>query len=765
LGSNVEKKAMPWPVLVRVQGQISDNLIIEAKTMDYFKNLNEKQREAVATTEGPLLIIAGAGSGKTTTMTRRIAYLIGEKGVRPYNILAVTFTNKAANEMKERIEAIAGVTPGMWVMTFHAMCLRILRVHAEKIGYARDFTIYDTSDQKTVIKQSLSELEISDKFLPVNYVSAIISDCKNRGIGPDAFIKSKESGFEPKARLAGDVYKKYSEKLFKNNAMDFDDLLVNTVRLFNDYPDVLNEYSERFHYIMIDEYQDTNAIQYELVFNLAKAHKNICAVGDEDQCIYQWRGADIRNILSFEDDFPGAKLIKLEQNYRSSGNILAGANSVIENNTERKGKKLWTDREDGEKIKVYRSGTDKDEAFYIGREVHKLRDKGFKYKDIAILYRTHAQSRIFEEAFTRQDINYRVIGGTRFYDRKEIKDVISYLRLVQNHKDNLALKRVINEPKRGIGDKSIEKIEKLAEINNTSIFDLLAEGDGLDVLGGKAATGCVRFLNLISNAAAAMGEKKISEIYDIILDTSGYVAELEAQNTVEAMSRKENLLEFKSVIYDFEDQNPEGSLEEFMEKIALITDIDNHNADEDAIALMTLHSAKGLEFPIVFMPGMENETFPGRAKLYNESELEEERRLCYVGMTRAKETLYMSSAQSRLVFGHIEVRSESIFLKEIDEKYRDIFDSENNFGSKILPNAGKKSSETFRGVMPGSVQKKPVAGSSGEGAQNFTGGERVKHKKFGEGMVVGVNEAGVTVIFDKVGAKTLAPEYANLTVI
>ena len=738
--------------------------------MDYFKNLNLKQKEAVVTTEGPLLIIAGAGSGKTTTMTRRIAYLIGEKGVRPYNILAVTFTNKAANEMKERIESIAGPTPGMWVMTFHAMCLRILRAHADKIGYGRDFTIYDTSDQKTVIKQSLADLEISDKFLAVNYVMAIISDCKNKGIEPDAFIKSKENGFEPKASAAGDVYKKYAEKLKKNNAMDFDDLLVNTVKLFKEFPDVLDSYSQRFHYIMIDEYQDTNTIQYELVYNLAKAHKNICAVGDEDQCIYQWRGADIRNILSFEDDFPGAKLIKLEQNYRSSANIIAGANSVIKNNSERKGKTLWTDKEEGEKIGVYNFASDKDEAFHIGREIHKLRDKGCRYKDIAILYRTHAQSRIFEEAFSRQDINYRVIGGTRFYDRKEIKDMISYLRLVQNQSDNLALKRVINEPKRGIGDKTVEKLEILADVNNISIFELISKGDGLNIVSGKAFDGIAKFITVIAGAVAEVGKKKISDIYDLLLETSGYVAELDAQRTVEAESRKENLLEFKSVIYDFEKENPEGSLEDFMEKISLLTDIDNHNADEDAISLMTLHSAKGLEFPVVFMPGMENETFPGRSKLYNEEELEEERRLCYVGMTRAKELLYMSSANSRLVFGRIEPRSESVFLSEIDERYRDIMDAANNFGLGNNFNSARRVNEAFRGFAPGAGQKKAVpaakvAGGSDNCAKSFSGGEKVKHKKFGEGTVLGVSESGVTVMFDKVGVKSLDPEFAKLTII
>lgn len=742
------------------------NKVKKGRKMDYFKNLNNKQKEAVLCTEGPLLIIAGAGSGKTTTMTRRIAYLIGEKGVKPYNILAVTFTNKAANEMRERIENLVGLTPGMWVMTFHAMCLRILRSHIDKLGYGRDFTIYDTADQKTIIKQCLGELEIGEKFMPVNYAMAVISSCKNKGQSPEAFAKTKNEAFDPKGAAAAEVYEAYEKRLKNNNALDFDDLLLRTVELFEDFPEVLDIYADRFRYIMIDEYQDTNHIQYRLVRALAGGHGNICAVGDEDQCIYQWRGADISNILNFEKDYPGAKLIKLEQNYRSNGNILAGANSVIKNNKERKGKVLWTDREEGEKIRVYRAPSDKEEAFRIAREISKFKDKGQNFKDMAILYRTHAQSRIFEEAFSRLDIAYRVIGGTRFYDRKEIKDMVCYLRFIQNRKDDLAFKRIINEPKRGVGDKSVEKLEKLAAVSESSIFDVLSEGDGMSVIPAKAAEGADRFMKLIIACSDALKDNKISEVYDKILAESGYMQALIDQDTVEAHSRIENLLEFKSVIYDFEDKNPEGSLEEFMEKTALMTDIDNHDTSEDAVALMTLHSAKGLEFPVVFMPGMEQEIFPGRGKQFDKKEVEEERRLCYVGMTRAKEVLLMSSAARRLVFGRFEDRQPSCFLDEINPEYVEFFDEENGFRTGRSRMNAETENRIFRGAAPGFLKKNPVEKPIPQGEpQPFKGGERVKHKKFGEGMVVGVSGTTLTIIFDKAGTKMLDASLARLEVI
>ena len=741
--------------------------------MDYLKNLNDKQREAVLCTEGPLLIIAGAGSGKTTTMTRRIAYLIGEKGVDPYNILAVTFTNKAANEMRERIESLVENTQGMWVMTFHAACLRILRRFIDRLGYGKDFTIYDTTDQKAVIRECLTDSELSDKLFPAASVLAAISNWKNQAIPP---AQAELEAASLREKNLAELYRRYTDKLRKYNALDFDDLLIKAVELLEQDPEVLEIYSDRFRYIMIDEYQDTNEIQYRMVNLLAGAHGNICAVGDEDQCIYQWRGATIRNILEFEEDFPGARIIKLEQNYRSCGNILGGANSVIRHNTERKGKTLWTSKEEGEKIRIYKAATDRDEAFHVAREIHKMKDQGYSYSDIAVLYRTHSMSRGFEESFSRQDIPYRVIGGTRFYDRKEVKDLLCYMRLIQNPNDNISFRRVINEPKRGIGDKSLEKLDVLAGLTDVSIFEVLEKGDGLDALSGKAEVNARQFVNMIRKFSEERNVRKISEIYDDLLRESGYMQSLEAQNTIEAAGRIENLMEFKSVIYDFEDQDPDGTYEEFLEKIALLTDVDNRDDSEDAVSLMTLHSAKGLEFAVVFMPGMEEGSFPGSRAFDSSEELEEERRLCYVGMTRAKEILYMSGAAQRLIFGKVDnYRVESRFLDEVAEDFAQKYESDNkpagqnrSFGGerftsdRIYDLEKQMMNVVPKGRKPAAKESSTIPAAAGE----FSGGERVKHKKYGEGMVVGVKKEGrdemITIIFDEFGTKVFDASIVKL---
>ncbi len=741
--------------------------------MDYLKNLNDKQREAVLCTEGPLLIIAGAGSGKTTTMTRRIAYLIGEKGVDPYNILAVTFTNKAANEMRERIESLVENTQGMWVMTFHAACLRILRRFIDRLGYGKDFTIYDTTDQKAVIRECLTDSELSDKLFPAASVLAAISNWKNQAIPP---AQAELEAASLREKNLAELYRRYTDKLRKYNALDFDDLLIKAVELLEQDPEVLEIYSDRFRYIMIDEYQDTNEIQYRMVNLLAGAHGNICAVGDEDQCIYQWRGATIRNILEFEEDFPGARIIKLEQNYRSCGNILGGANSVIRHNTERKGKTLWTSKEEGEKIRIYKAATDRDEAFHVAREIHKMKDQGYSYSDIAVLYRTHSMSRGFEESFSRQDIPYRVIGGTRFYDRKEVKDLLCYMRLIQNPNDNISFRRVINEPKRGIGDKSLEKLDVLAGLTDVSIFEVLEKGDGLDALSGKAEVNARQFVNMIRKFSEERNIRKISEIYDDLLRESGYMQSLEAQNTIEAAGRIENLMEFKSVIYDFEDQDPDGTYEEFLEKIALLTDVDNRDDSEDAVSLMTLHSAKGLEFAVVFMPGMEEGSFPGSRAFDSPEELEEERRLCYVGMTRAKEILYMSGAAQRLIFGKVDnYRVESRFLDEVAEDFAQKYESDNkpagqnrSFGGerftsdRIYDLEKQMMNVVPKGRKPAAKESSTIPAAAGE----FSGGERVKHKKYGEGMVVGVKKEGrdemITIIFDEFGTKVFDASIVKL---
>ena len=601
--------------------------------MEYLNKLNNEQREAAMHTEGPLLILAGAGSGKTSTMTHRIAYMIKEKGVDPYNMLAVTFTNKAAGEMRERVENLVGEGINMWILTFHSACLRILRAHADILGYGKDFAVYDPTDQKTLIKNICKELNIDNKRYNPSYFLGIISKCKEQRISPEDYIKIH--GDDLKAKMAYQVYDGYQKTLKKNNAMDFDDLLLKAVELFEKDEATLLKYQRRFRYIMVDEYQDTNQIQYAFIKMLAEAHNNICVVGDDDQCIYQWRGADIRNILEFEKDFKDAKVIKLEQNYRSTSNILEAAHSVISHNKGRKQKKLWTDQEAGNKLIYRRAEDEKDEAYFVASEINRMKGPSQRYSDFAILYRTNAQSRNFEEALSRRGIPYRVLGGLRYYDRKEIKDMMCYLRLVQNQADDLALTRIINEPKRGIGGKTIEKMTALAKVRNESLFATMTDKEVTSSFSSKASANIDEFTELISSYSAEKDNLRVSDMYDGLLVKSGYLKALEDQNTLEAESRIENLMEFKSVIYDYEEEDPNISLSEFMERIALLAEVDNHDADENAVVLMTMHSAKGLEFPFVFMPGMEDGLFPGWRAFDREDGLEEERRLCYVGITRA----------------------------------------------------------------------------------------------------------------------------------
>jgi len=627
--------------------------------------LNEEQKKAVFHKEGPLLILAGAGSGKTNTMTHRIAHLIKEEGVDPYNILAVTFTNKAANEMRARVEGLLSGEANMWILTFHAAALRILRVHSELLGYKRDFVVYDPSDQKAVIKNCVSAKNIDDKKYTPAYVLAIISDCKEKALSPDEYIEKNGNDFRTK--LIYGLYKDYEQVLKKNNAMDFDDLILNVVKLFEKDEGILRKYQNRFKHIMVDEYQDTNFIQYRFIKLLASAHDNICVVGDDDQCIYQWRGADIKNILEFEKDFKNTKVIKLEQNYRSYGNILAAAHSVIVNNFKRKGKKLWTGKEDGEKIRYFRAEDEKDEARFIAAEIDRLHSKELKYKDFAVLYRINAQSRTFEEALSAKEIPYRVLGGLRYYDRKEIKDMVAYMRLVLNTADDLALVRVINEPKRGIGEKTVEKLRTLAAVRGESLFSVLLDDEIIDSFSAKSAAALREMVSVIIEANAEKDNLRVSDIYSLLMAKTGYLKALGEQNNAEADSRIENIFEFKSVIYDFENEDPKITLSEFMEKIALMSDIDNHDAMEDAVVLMTMHSAKGLEFKTVFLPGMEDGLFPGWRSFDKEEGIEEERRLCYVGMTRAMDRLYLSSAAVRTLYGKTDYTRESQFLREVDK--------------------------------------------------------------------------------------------------
>lgn len=767
--------------------------------------LNKEQQEAVKHMEGPLLILAGAGSGKTTMMTHRIAYML-EKGVSPYNILAVTFTNKAAGEMKDRIESLTGGTRGMWVMTFHAMCVRILRNHGEVLGFKNGFSIYDESDKKALLKRIVKDLKIDEKIYPISYLGSVISSCKEAEEDPDDYIENNSMNF--KAETVAKVYARYMEDLQQNNAMDFDDLLWNVVKLFEASSEVLSYYQERFKYIMVDEYQDTNYLQYKLIHALAEKSHNLCVVGDDDQCIYQWRGADIRNILDFEKDFPETKVIKLEQNYRSDANILDLANSVIANNRNRKAKELWTDRNEGNKITYRRLEDEQREAWYVGGEIQRLHDEeGIPFNDMAILYRKNAQSRPFEEKFSFRGIPYRVLGGTRFYDRKEIKDVMSYMHLVENPSDDVAMARIINEPKRGLGPKSLGGIVSYAKAYKLSIFEALKEQEVLGSLSRKSRAAVEDLVTMLDELGTEQDNMELSDIYDNLIRRSGYLTALEAENTVEADARIENILELRSVIVEFEEKAADSVLtdeedefreerdrlredgfdvkeptllQSFLERIALLSDIDNRDESEDAVVMMTLHSSKGLEFPVVFMPGMENGLFPGSASMDDPSKMEEERRLCYVGITRAMRKLYLTGAQTRMLYGRTDFTIESEFMREMDTDLLDgdptVAERSANSGG-ICGDGGILGMREFKGRYEGSAdgydasfskpfdalkfaKKQASRGISNEG---FEAGDRIRHPKFGEGLLIDQDAKTLTIAFDSVGIKKLGKGFVKLT--
>lgn len=767
--------------------------------------LNKEQQEAVKHMEGPLLILAGAGSGKTTMMTHRIAYML-EKGVSPYNILAVTFTNKAAGEMKDRIESLTGGTRGMWVMTFHAMCVRILRNHGEVLGFKNGFSIYDESDKKALLKRIVKDLKIDEKIYPVSYLGSVISSCKEAEEDPDDYIENNSMNF--KAETVAKVYARYMEDLQQNNAMDFDDLLWNAVKLFEASSEVLSYYQERFKYIMVDEYQDTNYLQYKLIHALAEKSHNLCVVGDDDQCIYQWRGADIRNILDFEKDFPETKVVKLEQNYRSDANILDLANSVIANNRNRKAKELWTDRNEGSKITYRRLEDEQREAWYVGGEIQRLHDEeGIPFNDMAILYRKNAQSRPFEEKFSFRGIPYRVLGGTRFYDRKEIKDVMSYMHLVENPSDDVAMARIINEPKRGLGPKSLGGIVSYAKAYKLSIFEALKEQEVLGSLSRKSRAAVEDLVTMLDELGAEQDNMELSDIYDNLIRRSGYLTALEAENTVEADARIENILELRSVIAEFEEKAA-GSvltdeedefreerdrlredgfdvkeptlLQSFLERIALLSDIDNRDESEDAVVMMTLHSSKGLEFPVVFMPGMENGLFPGSTSMDDPSKMEEERRLCYVGITRAMRKLYLTGAQTRMLYGRTDFTIESEFMREMDTTLLEgdptVAERTASAGG-IRGDGGILGMREFKGRYEGSADgydasfSKPFdalkfakkQASKGISNEGFEAGDRIRHPKFGEGLLIEQDAKTLTIAFDSVGIKKLGKGFVKLT--
>ncbi|MDI9231433.1 DNA helicase PcrA [Staphylococcus caprae] len=719
------------------------------------KNMNTEQSEAVRTTEGPLLIMAGAGSGKTRVLTHRIAYLLDEKDVSPYNILAITFTNKAAKEMKQRVEQLVGEEAQViWMSTFHSMCVRILRRDADRIGIERNFTIIDPTDQKSVIKDVLKNENIDSKrFEPRMFIGAI-SNLKNELKTPD---DAQKEANDFHSQMVATVYKGYQRQLSRNEALDFDDLIMTTINLFERVPDALEYYQNKFQYIHVDEYQDTNKAQYTLVKLLASKFKNLCVVGDSDQSIYGWRGADIQNILSFEEDYPEAKTIFLEQNYRSTKNILNAANEVIKNNSERKPKGLWTANNGGDKIQYYEAMTERDEAEYVVREIMKHQRNGKKYSDMAILYRTNAQSRVLEETFMKSNIPYTMVGGQKFYDRKEIKDLLSYLRVIANSNDDISLQRIINVPKRGIGPSSVEKIQTYAVQNQISMFDALGEVDFIG-LSKKVTQECINFYETITNLIKEQEFLEISDIVDEVLQKSGYRDMLEREQTLESRSRLENLDEFMSVPKDYEENTPleEQSLINFLTDLSLVADIDEADT-QSGVTLMTMHSAKGLEFPIVFIMGMEESLFPHiRAiKSDDDHEMEEERRICYVAITRAEELLYITNATTRMLFGRSQSNMPSRFLREIPE---DLLESHTGTKRQTIPQTKPQQKRGFskRTTSP----KKQVSSS------DWKVGDKVTHKAWGKGMVSNVNEKNgsveLDIIFKSEGPKRLLAQFAPI---
>ncbi|ENJ9654601.1 DNA helicase PcrA [Clostridium botulinum] len=740
--------------------------------MDLKNKLNKEQYEAATTIDGPLLILAGAGSGKTRVLTHRIAYMIENLNIYPSKILAITFTNKAAGEMKERIKALVGdVVEGMWVSTFHSSCVRILRREIDKLGYDKNFTIYDTYDQKTLVKQCMEELNINDKEITDREIINTISNQKDNLISPKEFKKFSNGNYR-KDKIA-DAYILYQKKLKTNNALDFDDLIYKTVELFKANKEALEFYQRKFKYIMVDEYQDTNKSQYELVKLLASVHRNICVVGDDDQCIYEWRGADISNILNFEKDYKEAKVIKLEQNYRSKGNILNAANEVIKNNSQRKNKVLRTENENGNKIKVFRAYSDIDEAKFVASEMKKIiKDSDKSFNDFAVLYRTNAQSRIFEDVFMKRDIPYRLIGGLKFYDRKEIKDLMAYLKLINNPLDDISLRRIINVPKRSIGDATVKKVQEFANEMDECMYSVLLDADQILTLSQRSITSIKKFVSIMNSFIRKKDEISVSALIKEILEETGYLKELKSSKNPDDVSRVENLKELVSAAADFEKESEDKSLGMFLEKVALVTDIDNYDENSDSVAMMTVHSAKGLEFPVVFMVGMENGIFPGTQSLSDPKEMEESRRLCYVAITRAKEQLYITSAEIRKVFGRTVAYALSDFVSEIS---KDLKDNVNITGEvatdKVLP---KNFGIGIRSQKTNSINSYKSPNLNNEPKNNVDSnkinvGSKVKHKDFGVGTIVSMSKVSddikLTIAFDRRGVKILMLSMAPIEAV
>ncbi|MDD7728344.1 MAG: DNA helicase PcrA [Clostridia bacterium] len=740
--------------------------------MSIYDTLNPPQKEAVMHTEGPLLILAGAGSGKTRVLTHRIAYLMEEKGVNPWNILAITFTNKAAQEMRERVDRLVGFgSESIWVSTFHSACVRILRRHIDNLGYDNNFAIYDTDDQKTVIKEVCRKLNIDTKVYKERALMAQISHAKDELITPDEMEMNAGGDYNVKKVAA--VYREYQAVLRKNNALDFDDLIGKTVELFQNCGAVLEYYQERFKYIMVDEYQDTNTAQFKFISLLASRYENLCVVGDDDQSIYKFRGANIGNILGFERVFPGAYVIRLEQNYRSTQNILDAANNVIANNTERKEKKLWTENEEGDKVHFRQFFNAYEEAEYVAGEIEKAHREGIcQYKDYAILYRTNAQSRIFEEKFIGANIPYKLVGGVNFYARKEIKDMLCYLKTIDNAKDDLAVQRIINVPKRGIGPTTLARVQEYADKMGISLYEALRVAEEVPGIGRAASKvdGFVTFIQTLKSKAEAL---TVEELLQEVIDQTGYVAELEAENTEESRARIENIDELisKTAAYQeaMEEQNQPASLSGFLEEVALVADIDTVDPGQDYVLLMTLHSAKGLEFPRVFMTGMEDGIFPGYMTVTSgdPSDLEEERRLCYVGITRAMKELTMTCAQQRMIKGQTQYNKVSRFVREIPRELVDLGHTIQEKKPKVENIAPVKSRySAMKEIMQSrNFQPREFKVTKAD-SLDYGVGDTVRHVKFGVGIVKNIVEGGrdyeVTVDFDKVGIKKMFASFAKL---
>ncbi|MFC7786084.1 MULTISPECIES: DNA helicase PcrA [unclassified Rossellomorea] len=727
--------------------------------------MNPEQAEAVKATEGPLLIMAGAGSGKTRVLTHRIAYLMVEKGVNPYNILAITFTNKAAREMKDRIHNIlGGASENIWISTFHSMCVRILRRDIDRIGMNRNFTILDSTDQQSVIKAILKEKNIDPKKFDPRSLLGSISSAKNELTTPEELSKQVGGYYD---QVVSDVYTEYQKRLRKNQALDFDDLIMTTIQLFQRVPEVLEFYQRKFQYIHVDEYQDTNRAQYMLVKLLASRFQNLCVVGDSDQSIYRWRGADIANILSFEKDYPRATVIFLEQNYRSTKRILQAANEVIQKNSNRKPKNLWTENHDGEKISYFRADTEQTEAQFVTGKIKEMMESGKrKYSDFAILYRTNAQSRVMEEVLLKSNIEYSIVGGIKFYDRKEIKDILAYLRLISNPDDDISLIRVINVPKRGVGATSVDKIARYAQDHDISMFRALEEADFIG-LSPKITKAVIEFKEMVKGYTAMQEYLSVTELVEEILEKSGYIEMLKAEKSIESQSRLENLDEFLSVTKSFEQSNDDKSLVAFLTDLALVADIDKLDEDDqpkDSVILMTLHAAKGLEFPVVFLMGMEEGVFPHSRSLMEEDEMEEERRLAYVGITRAEEQLYLTNAQMRTLFGQTKMNPVSRFIQEIPAELLDDVMAEKK--SAFTP-FGKSAAKAPARPAPRKPVSRPVQTTTGGESVAWQVGDKAQHKKWGTGTVVSVKGSGDSVELDiafpsPMGIKRLLAKFAPI---